>query len=235
MASHQEKSAKPDSDHSAEDREDAGNSAPPKKSLGQKLAVVGHYLMLVLVPLVSLGALGLAGYAVMGSHSEEKQLSKSIAKVENLNAGLTASLSATKAELDKLKLAIVHDKSIQDEERKKQDERLTKVIQNITPIQMKLKIKPTLDDQFRQVAGVSSVTPVVVPRKSDEPGTKTSANEPILPSKHFATGVPVAPGAHAGVSPHPGASPQAPTNGHGKKQESQSQVLMDAIEKFNKN
>jgi hypothetical protein len=200
---------------------DAVQAAPKSK-----LKVIGHYILLGLTPVISLAALGVAVFAMMGAHSGESQLSKSAAKVESINA----SLAATKAELDKLKLSLAHEKSVQEnaqeEDRKKQEKLLAKIVQNITPLQVKLKISPTLEAQLRQEGASSAVLPA-----SSAPTPTVAASKAVVPSK------PVVPDTHTpakshGTSSSSGAS-TAPTP-HEKKPGPQGRVLKDAIDKFNK-
>jgi len=159
MSSHQEKgekNASTDSRRPTDGRATEEVAEAPKLSpLRQKLTLVGHYIMLGLAPVISVCALGVAVLAVTGNQSGEEQLSKSMAKIDSLNV----SLSTTKSELEKLKVAIVQEKGLQEEERKKQEERLAKIVQNVTPLQIKLKISPTLEEQLRQAAAASAVIP----------------------------------------------------------------------------
>ena len=140
MSSHQERSDKsPTSDtkRPSDSRATEEVAEAPKVSpLRQKLTLAGHYAMLGLAPFIAVCALIVAVFAVTGNQSGEEQLGKSKAKIENLNTALLA----TKSDLDKLKASIALDKAMQDDERKKQEERIGKIIQNITPLQMKLKI-----------------------------------------------------------------------------------------------
>jgi predicted nucleic acid-binding Zn-ribbon protein len=103
---------------------------------------------------VAVLALTVAVIAVTSNQSSQAQVSKAAAQIENLNT----SLSASQSELEKLKAAMAQEKNIQDNERKKLDDRMTIIIQNITPLQKKLKISPTLEEQLRQPA--SAVTQV---------------------------------------------------------------------------
>lgn len=182
MSSHQEsgdKSAtsdtkRPTDSRAAEDTAEAAKIDP----LRQKLALVGHYAMLGLAPFISVCALIVAVLAVTGNQSGEEQLSKSKARIDSLST----TLSATKSDLEKLKASITQDKALQEEERKKQEEQVARIIQNITPLQMKLKISPTLEDQLRQAAATSAVMPAAtsgVPAISAVAAAPTE--KPLLP------------------------------------------------------
>ena len=180
MSSHQERSDKsPTSDtkRPSDSRATEEVAEAPKVSpLRQKLTLAGHYAMLGLAPFIAVCALIVAVFAVTGNQSGEEQLGKSKAKIENLNTALLA----TKSDLDKLKASIALDKAMQDDERKKQEERIGKIIQNITPLQMKLKISPTLEDQLRQVAS-SAIVPAAVSSVPAVAAVATSAEKSSLP------------------------------------------------------
>jgi uncharacterized protein YoxC len=161
MSSQQERSTKSSSSESKRPTDSHATEEiveSPKASLmKQKLTVVGHYVMLGLAPVISICALVIAVYAVTGNQSGEEQLNKSKVKIDNLNT----TLLATKSELEKLKAVIAQTNGLEEDVNKKQDERVTKIIQNITPLQMKLKIFPTLEEQLRQAAIASAVAPAV--------------------------------------------------------------------------
>ena len=184
MTSHQEKGEKnatPDSRHPSDSNEAEGSAETSKAQLmREKLTVVGHYIMLGLAPVISVIALAVGVLAVTGNHSGEEQLSKSMAKLDILSANLAAS----KAELERLKLALAQGKNAQEEERKKQDEQLAKIIQNITPLQVKLKISPTLEEQLRQAASAATVAtalPVVASSVPAASAVTTTAEKKLSP------------------------------------------------------
>jgi hypothetical protein len=144
-------SKRPSDSHATEEAEEVPQTSPLK----QKLALAGHYAMLGLAPAISICALFVAVYAVNQNQSGEEQLNRSQLKIDSLNL----SLSATKGEVEKLKTAIAQANVLQAEANKKQDEQAVKIIQNITPLQVKLKILPTLEEQLRQAAAASAVVP----------------------------------------------------------------------------
>lgn len=117
---------------------------------------------------------------------------------------MSASLLASRAELEKLKVAMAQQKSVHEAENNKQDERAAQIIQNVSKLQVKMKISPTLEEQLYQAASAAAVTPLVV----------NAASVPVA-------AVPVA--ATAGVS-----------TGADKKPGAQVQILKEAINKFNK-
>jgi hypothetical protein len=175
MSSHQEKGEKnptTDSKRPSDSRATEEVVEAPKLSpLREKLTLVGHYIMLGLAPVIAVCALGVAIAAVIGNQAGEEQLSKSIAKIDSLSV----SLASTKGELEKLKVSIAQEKGLQEEERKKQEERLAKIVQNITPLQLKLKISHTLEEQLRQTVAVSAVMPTAT---SSTTATVTAEKKP---------------------------------------------------------
>jgi len=224
MATHQE------GGHSAEDRE--GGAEQVKTKPRSKLAAVGHYVLLGIPPVLSVVAISGAVYAVMGSHTGELQTGKAIAKLESANTALTASLAASKADLEKLKASIAHEKSLQDEERKKQDELMAKIVANISPLQTKLKIKPTLNDQLHQPANTAAAP-------AEGAGASAELNAPAAVIPHKVTSVPVPAVSHTAPDSHTVKMKSGATASHGsadpeRKPTSQAKVLKDAIEQFNK-
>ena len=199
MSSHQEPVGKGAAPESRDERTAKDASAETPKP--NKLAVVGRYFMLAVVPILSLAALGVAVFAVTGNRSGAEQISKAAANIESLSATLTA----TQSELEKLKAAQALEKIAQEVERKKLDEQLAKIIQNVTPLQVKLKISPTLEEQLHQPTGASSVLPAA------------TLNSPV---------------AHA--APITRAAPAAARTGD-KKLNPQVKIMKEMIEKYNKN
>jgi hypothetical protein len=190
----EEKTSTPDTKHPTNNRpEEEKEEEPPKASpIRQKLVLIGHYIMLGLAPVIAVIALGIGVVAVIGNRSVEEQLSKSIAKIDNLNANL----ATAKIELEKLKFSLAHEKSVQEEGRKILDEKIDKIIHNISPMQVKLKVHPTMEEQIRQAVVASTVLPVAASSVA----------------------------ASAAVS--------SVTE---KKPATQTQIIKDAIEKYNKN
>jgi hypothetical protein len=155
---------------------------------------------------------------------------------------LNASLAASKAELDKLKTVIAHDKVVLEEERKKQDELLETVIQNISPLQIKLKIKPTLDDQLHQEASPATssgsgaapeknthATPREADKKEADKKLKFSPEEK-KPTQHMAA-------PERRPPPHAANVEKKPISHAGtgeKKSAPQAQIIKEAIEQYNK-
>ncbi|KAF0206147.1 MAG: hypothetical protein FD173_461 [Gallionellaceae bacterium] len=179
MADHQEQEKNASQDKSSDDS--VVLSKADKARL--KLKLIARYALLGLVPVVAVGALVVAVIAITDNRSGQKQLGEMAAKIEGLNT----SLSATKAELEKLKASAAKEKAQQNEELLKQDERVSKIIQNITPLQVKLKIRPTLDEQLQQPAGASAVAPAV---SHTAPAAAPHAVAPATPHVSSATSAP---------------------------------------------
>jgi len=138
---HEEKHATPDSRKSSDN--DADDSAKPSKAdlARLKLRLIAHYAMLGFAPAVAVLALIIAVTAVTGKQSGQEQISKADAKIDSLNASLSASVN----ELEKLKAAIAQGKTIQED-------RTTKIIQSVTQLQLIVHVSPTLEDELRQSA-----------------------------------------------------------------------------------
>jgi hypothetical protein len=134
-------------------------AAPVQSDMRAKLKIAAHYAMLGFAPVVSVVALVIAVVAVSGnsSKSDRAQLSEYAARIESLNA----SLSETRNELENHKLAMVREKSQHADERKKADEYDAKVVQNISRLQAKMKVSPTLEEQLREAEKVPASAPVV--------------------------------------------------------------------------
>jgi hypothetical protein len=180
---------------------DEAAETPKPNPWKQKLTLAGNYIMLGLAPFIAICALAIAVYAITQNQSGEDQLSMSKIKIDSLNL----SLSATKGELEKLKVAIAQKNGFQEEVNKKQDERVMKIIQNVTPLQVKLKISPTLEEQLRQAEATSAVAPAIASSV-----TAASAASSV-------------------------AAASAVANANAKHSLPQVKVMKEAIEKYNKN
>jgi hypothetical protein len=175
-----------------------------------KLKLIAHYAILAFAPVVSVVALVVAVIAVTSNQSQadRAQLSELISRIDSLNA----SLADTKGELESLKFAMAREKTMRGEERKKVDERDTKIIQNVSRLQAKLKVSPTLEDQLREVASAPAAAPSVASAVS----APAAAPVPAAADKKPAVAAPKS---------KPEAADKTPA---------QAKVLKDAIEKFNK-
>jgi hypothetical protein len=221
------------------------NGGTPTKSelLRLKLKRVVSVAMLGFSPVMAVLALAIAVYAIVGNQSGRAQLSKDAATIDSLNANL----SATKLELEKLKAAASaasRDTALLNEKLKKQDERVARIIQNVTPMQMKLKISPTLEAQLLQPAsGVAApVAPVAAPPvrevkpakpvKTAEPSKPAKSAESVKPAKPPKPSKSVKLSKH--VEPVAAASAVAPSSAPGQQLSPQVKAMKEAIERFNK-
>lgn len=156
MATSQEREGKSAARESDEDTEDA---AAPSKA-GAAMRLVGRYAMLGFGPLVAVVALVVAAMAMSANQSSQEQINKAVAATDSLNK----SLEATRSELERLGLSMTQEKNGQNEERKKQDELVAKIVQNVNQMQMKLKISPTLEQQLQPPASApAAAAPAAAP------------------------------------------------------------------------
>ena len=165
-----------------------------------KLKLVVGYAMDGFAPAVAVVAVIVAVIAMNGNKADQTQLTRNAATIESMKASMLAS----KAEQEKLKGSLLQEKAMHEEERKKQNERMTQIIQSVSKLQVKMKISPTLEDQLRQPLIVSATTPAVA---------MPPANPVILSPKP----------ATASVS-----------TGNDKKPAAHMDALKESIEKFNK-
>ena len=221
------------------DRErDAEEEPAPASKAGlvlAKLKIAGRYAVLA-APAVAVSALVVAVIAVSNNQSGAGQakLSELTAKVDNLNA----SLSAAKSDLDTLKLAMAHERAMHAEERKKEDMQDEKIVQSVTRLQVKLKVTPTLESQLREMASAPAISPSVASAASSPvvaPVTAAAGKQAVA-----AQPAPkVADGKTAAEKPKPGPAGKraavAPSRSQSTdKTPDQVKALKEAIEKFNK-
>jgi len=154
-----------------EQEEDA---PPPAGDAREKLKLVAHYAMLGFAPVVSVVALGIALFAG-GNYSDRAQISGLNGRIDSLSA----SLAASKEELENLKFSMSREKSQRADERKKVEEHDARIIQNVTRLQEKLKVSPTLEEQLRAEARVHA-TPVPVTGATPAP---VAASAPAVAEK----------------------------------------------------
>jgi hypothetical protein len=172
-----------DRDNDRKDEDDSAASSEPDQ-MKAKLKVIVRYLALGFAPVVSLLALVIAVFAYYGNQSNRVQINEAKLRMD----GMSASMSDLKGEQELFKLPFGRERPTLGEERKKQGERETKIIKNVTQMQMKLKITPTLEEQLREVAPVPVIAapvasaPVVthpIPGAASAPAATTlpAANE----------------------------------------------------------
>lgn len=174
---HDDKSARHESGRHSDRRSAEEEIPPPSKAdlVRQKLKLIGGYALDGFAPVVAALALIIAVYS---NQTSQEQLNKTSAKIDSMSAGLPA----PKAELEKLKAAVALEKTLQETERKKQEEQLAKIIQHISQLQLKMKISPTLEEQLHQPASA----PVAAPAAAAEIPAAYSA--PVKADESTATG-----------------------------------------------
>jgi len=190
------------------DRDNNDEAAAAPATADSRLKTIARYAMLAFAPVLSVVALVVAVIAITGnqSQSDRSHLSELTTRVD----GLYASLSEAKGELDNLKFAMARDKAMRGDERKKSDELDAKIIQNVTRLQTKSKVAPTLEDQLREPVS----TPAAIPAVTSAASAPVAAPAPVMTDKKPVAAAPVLKG--------------------GEKSASQTKALKDAIEKFNK-
>jgi hypothetical protein len=199
------------------DTEEEDSTPSPTGDAREKLKLAAHYAMLGFAPVVSVVALVVAVF-VPGKHPDQAQQSEVDSRVESLNANLPAS----RGELDNFKIAMAHERSMREEERKKQDEQDKKIIQNVTRLQVKMKISPTLEEQLREAASARAVTSAVASAPVAASPAVVAVSAPVVT-------LPVA----AAVSA-PVAASAPPKAEKADKKHAQVKALKEAIEKFNR-
>jgi hypothetical protein len=176
MASHPEHTGKPSDSKPSEE-----GASPSKAELIRiKLKLISHYAVIGFAPIMATLALTLAIVAIVGNQSARTALSDGAPKFESMNS----SLAAYKGELEKIKVAMAQDKTLQEDERKKLDEKIDKIIQSVSQLQVKMKISPTLEEQLRQPASAPvAATPAAITAASAPAATPAKTATPVAPPK----------------------------------------------------
>jgi hypothetical protein len=185
----------------AEKGKSSVTAAQGKAPKGEKMQRIVQYAIPAIALITAIAALVFAVLTGNGSKGNQEELGKATAKIE----ALTASLAATKGELDQFKALWVQEKALREKVRKEQDDLTARIVQNIVPIQTKLKLKPTLDEQLQQPMVAPAAAPV------DTHAAVSSSAHAVSPSAHLVTE----------TTPDSKPSPQV-------------QVVKKAIEQFNK-
>lgn len=138
-------------------RKDEGEDEPSANAgqLRARLALVGHYALLGLAPVLSAVALIFALLAYTGNQSNRTQLNEISARLD----GISTSHSESKGETDIFQVSLAREKALLAEERKKQVDKDAKIISSVTQLQNKLKVSPTLEEQMKEAAKASSPRP----------------------------------------------------------------------------
>ena len=206
--------------------EEDESGAQPETGLRGRLKVVAHYLMPGFAPVVAVIALAAAVFAIADKRSGESRMNEVITELQNVNANLTA----TRSELESLKFIVTRQRAQLDAE-KRQDEMNDRIVQNVTRLQEKLKVSPTLQEQLLQ----SASAPVAAPAASASPAAEKAAEKPPEQKAPAAAATPTAPAKAVTKVPEPKTAPKAaaPTSSENKSNK-QLQGIKEAIEKFNK-
>lgn len=226
------------------DAADEDEAAPEGNQLRQKLKLVAHYAMLGFAPVVAVMALLVAIFS--GNHSDTAQAGDVNARIDSLNA----SLQATRSELDNLKFVMSREKAMRLDERRKMEDVDEKIVQNVTRLQTKLKVAPTLEEQLRvaasapvAAASVESKVPVSVGVSAPVAAEKLQAAPAPIPATAAQKPVAATPApkadekikASAALPKNTGEkNPPAPVPKAEEKMSPQVKALKNAIDQYNK-
>lgn len=179
MSSHPKREEKSGSrervDSSDDQAADESSGSSKAELIRQRLRVVVHYAVIGFAPIVAVIALTIAVIAVTGNRSSQTQFGELTARLDSANA----SLSASKSEVERIHVALSQLKAQQEDAHKKQEELVEKIVQDITRLQAKMKISPTLEEQLHQPASASVAAPVVsnAPVAANAPAAAPAAVE----------------------------------------------------------
>ena len=132
-----------------------------------------HYVMMGFGPFVAVLALMFAIISMARIPSLQAKMADADAKIQKLNTDLASS----RIELAKLKDALRQEISARTLDDQKRDQMTATIIRNITPLQLKLRIHPTLEEQLGSTAAASGV-PVTTPPSSAPAGSKADGKKP---------------------------------------------------------
>lgn len=200
----------------ADENASLSNAALFRKLASLKLKLVASYVLDGFAPVVAVIAVIVAVIAINGNKSGEAQIMQNAATI----AGLKTTLLESRGELEKIKAAMAQEKSRHEEERKKHNEQIAQIIQGVSKLQQKMKIHPTMEEQMQQPVATLIATPPVAtaaPAIAPAPASAKAVVPSAAPAK---AAVPVT---AATVS-----------TGNDKKPGSQTQILKEAIDKFNR-
>ena len=158
-----------------------GGGTPGMDAIRQKLKVVLHYAMIGFAPAVAVAALAVAVIAITGNRSGQVQSGELAARLDSANTNLAASRS----EVERLHIALGQLKAQQEDEHKKQEEVLGKIIQNVSRLQAKMKVSPTLEDQLGHSASAPAIAltaSTVAPATATVPVVAEKKHSPQLQS-----------------------------------------------------
>lgn len=110
------------------------------------------YIVTGVAAFIAVGALGTAIFALNSNRAMQEQLDtnkSNIRKIANV-------LNEARVEVKRLNIALAQEKAATRQARAKHEELMTKVVQNLSPLQTRLKIHPTLEEQLRQAEAAAS-------------------------------------------------------------------------------
>lgn len=143
-----------------ESEEAAGTSAHSTLHQVALYAALGIGLLLGIVALI------FALLAISRINPLQTEIDSTESKIKKLNS----ELNATRFELKKAREAVQLEQSAREEENKKQDELSSKIIENVVPLQKKLKISPTLQEQLQPASAVQpAASNAAAPQKAEKP------------------------------------------------------------------
>jgi hypothetical protein len=209
-----------DRDRSRNPEED--DSPPSKADFARaRLKIIARYASIGFAPAMSVAALivGVIALSNTQSRTDRTESEELTSRIDSLNKNL----SDTRNELESLKFASSREKTVRGEERRKLDEQDAKIIQNVTRLQVKLKVSPTLEEQLRTLASAPVAVPV--------PAGAASSTPAVVPASPATGNMQAVTSAQA-----PGKKPVAATPKPKATDNTAEQVkaLREAIEKFNK-
>jgi hypothetical protein len=173
-----------DDERNRTDGKEETESASGAGGVTERLKVVARYAMVGFAPLVSVLALIFAVLAYNGNLSNRAQLNETNLRID----GIGAAEPEPKGETDIFQVSLAREKAVLAEERKKQVEKDAKIISNVTQLQVKLKVSPTLEEQLRAdakapVAASHVVSAPVAASAVTAAVASTPVSTPIPPAK----------------------------------------------------
>lgn len=161
----------------AENQPGEGNSndSPNAESGRSKLVSILRFAMIGFVPLIAIIASAIAGFAVSASRASQAQLNNVSSQLKNANAAL----SASKTEIANLKALVVNLNAKREKDQSNQEALTRQIVQNVSRLQVKAKISPTLEEQLQQAASSHAGAPPIAGVK-----TTTSAAAAEVPGKN---------------------------------------------------
>ncbi len=146
---HEEKNVLSEGRKSSDNKADDDGTNPSKATIARlKLKLITKHAIRGFAPVAAVLALIIAVVSSAGNRSSQEQLSKAAARLD----GVSASLSATRGELEKLKAATAQEKAMQEE-------RVTKIIQSVNQLQLIMHVSPTLEEELLQSARTPAASP----------------------------------------------------------------------------